>query len=135
MSATVSKKKMAFFKESGFVTAKSSFLKGSVYKANRVADLVRKMAKDDVATSEILMQLKFSEKSLSRSLLETIRSAISNAENNNNLNIDDMKISQIIVGKARVLRRHEPRARGRAGIRRKRFFKYTVLLSQSSKSN
>lgn len=104
--------------------AKSASLKGSMYKANVVANLVRGLAAAKAKT-----QLKFSNKSLARDLLKTINAALANAENNMGLDIDAMYVSQILVGKSFVLKRHEPRARGRAGIRRKRYFKYTVLLS------
>lgn len=108
-----------------FSTAKSQPLKGSIYKANLVAGLVRKMK-----ASEALLQLKFSKKGLSKSLAKVISSAVANAENNYSMDIDLLYVSEILVGKAYVLKRYEARARGRAGKIRKEFFRYTVKLSE-----
>ena len=59
-----------------------------------------------------------------------MQSAIANAENNHGLDIDDLVVSEAFVGKAFVIKRFSPRARGRAGRIEKPFSNLTVVVRQ-----
>lgn len=78
-------------------------------KLNLVASLIRKMP-----VAEALLQLQFSKKRISREVKKCLESAIANAENNHNLDVSSLVIDEILIGKAMVMKRMMPRARGRA---------------------
>ena len=85
-------------------------LRSSPRKVNEILRSIRGK-KADIA----LRDLQFSEKRISKEISKTIKSAVSNAENNNQLDIDNLFIKEAYVGKGIVMKRYRPRARGRAG--------------------
>ena len=92
--------------------ATTRMLRVSPQKLNLVAQLIRGKK---VATA--LADLEFSRKRISVEVKKTLESAIANAENNHELDVDDLVVAQAWVGKDMVLKRFSPRARGRAGRR------------------
>ena len=85
----------------------------SPQKLNLVAQLIRGKK---VATA--LADLEFSRKRIAVDVRKCLQSAIANAENNHDLDIDDLIVAQAHVGKGLVMKRFMPRARGRAGAYR-----------------
>tara|TARA_A100001388_G_C28574862_1_gene406060 strand:+ start:207 stop:545 length:339 start_codon:yes stop_codon:yes gene_type:complete len=89
-----------------------AYLKGtrlSPQKAGLVADVIRGKNVD-----EAMSFLEFSKKKASMVIRKLLESAIANAENNNNADIDKLSIKSIIVNQGMRLKRIKPRARGRA---------------------
>ena len=103
--------------------ATSPNLKGSVYKASQLAGLIRKSRVQDA-----MLQLQFNRKSLSRHFIQTLNSAIANAENNAGLDIDNLYISEILVEKAFDLKRNHARGRGRSAMVKKHYVRVKILL-------
>ena len=89
-----------------------AFLKGtrlSPQKANLVASLVRDMSIEQAADF-----LSFSKKKGARVIKKLLDSALANAENNHNADIDKLRIKSVLVNQGMRLKRIKPRARGRA---------------------
>ena len=107
------------------VMAKAKSIKGSPRKLNLVAALIRGLPVQDA-----VLQLQFSNLKLAKDVLRVLNSAIANAENNNNLDIDNMKVELVLVGIAFKLRRHLPRAKGSASGIRKPFSNLTIFLKE-----
>mgnify|MGYP006119421185 FL=1 len=82
--------------------------------------------KADVA----LRDLEFSRKRIAKDVSKTVKSAISNAENNNQFDIDNLFIKEAYVGKSLVMKRFRPRAKGRASPIKKPFSRITVVLEE-----
>ncbi len=100
-------------------------LRSSPRKVNEILRSIRGK-KADIA----LRDLQFSEKRISKEISKTIKSAVSNAENNNQLDIDNLFIKEAYVGKGIVMKRYRPRARGRAGEIKKPFANLTIIVSE-----
>ena len=96
----------------------------------KVNDILRSIRgkKADIA----LRDLQFSEKRVSKEISKTIKSAVSNAENNNQLDIDNLFIKEAYVGKGMVMKRYRPRAKGRAGQIKKPFSNLTIIVSEKN---
>ena len=75
-------------------------------------------------------QLKFSEKRISKNVLKVLNAAIANAENNKQLDIDNLYIKEAFVGKSLRMKRWRPRAKGRAGSIIKPFSNITIILEE-----
>ena len=90
--------------------AVARMLRVSPQKLNLVAGLIRGKK---VATA--LADLEFSRKRIAKDVRKCLQSAIANAENNHELDIDDLVVAEAHVGKALVLKRFSPRGRGRMG--------------------
>jgi large subunit ribosomal protein L22 len=97
----------------------------SPQKLNLVAALIRGKA---VATA--LADLQFSRKRIARDVRKCLESAIANAENNHDLDVDDLVVAEAHVGKGLVMKRFSPRARGRAGRIQKPFSHLTIVVRQ-----
>ena len=82
--------------------------------------------KADVA----LRDLEFSRKRISKDVSKTVKSAISNAENNNQFDIDNLFVKEAYVGKSLVMKRFRPRAKGRASPIKKPFSRITIVLEE-----
>ena len=82
--------------------------------------------KADVA----LRDLQFTRKRISRDVSKTVKSAISNAENNYQLDIDNLFVKEAYVGKSLVMKRYRPRAKGRASPIKKPFSRITIILEE-----
>ena len=77
-----------------------------------------------------LRDLEFSRKRISRDVSKTVKSAISNAENNHQYDIDNLFIKEAYVGKSLVMKRFRPRAKGRASPIKKPFSRITIVLEE-----
>tara|TARA_Y100000746_G_scaffold221649_1_gene221350 strand:+ start:879 stop:1259 length:381 start_codon:yes stop_codon:yes gene_type:complete len=106
--------------------SKLRMLKISPQKLNLVAQLIRGKKVD-----KALSELTFSKKRISDDVKKCLQSAIANAENNHNLDVDELIVSEAYVGKNITLKRGRPRARGRFGKLLKPFSELTIKVSQS----
>ena len=77
-----------------------------------------------------LRDLEFTRKKVAKEVSKTVKSAISNAENNYQLDIDNLFIKEAYVGKSLVMKRFRPRAKGRASPIKKPFSRITVILEE-----
>lgn len=109
------------------VTAKASRLRLSPQKARLVVDMVR-----GKHVSEALEILSFTPKKGAVLVKKVLQSAIDNAENNEGLDIDDLRVAEIFVGEGIKLKRIQPRAKGRADRIVKRTCHVTVAVSDDS---
>ena len=78
----------------------------------------------------VLRDLSFSEKRISKDIKKTINSAVANAENNYQYDIDNLYIKEAYVGKSLVMKRYRPRAKGRASPIKKPFSRVTIILEE-----
>jgi large subunit ribosomal protein L22 len=100
-------------------------LRISPRKLNLVAQLIRGM---DVSSA--LTQLSFSEKRIANDVKRGLQSAIANAENNHNLNVDSLYVKEAYVGKNLVMKRMHTRGRGRSARILKPFANLTLVLKE-----
>lgn len=105
--------------------AVARMLRTSPQKLNLVAQTIRGLKVQDA-----LNQLEFSPKRISNDVRKCLNSAIANAENNHNLDIDELVVSEAYVGKNLVMKRWRPRARGRIGRIVKPFSQLTIVVRQ-----
>ena len=77
-----------------------------------------------------LRDLEFSRKRISKDVSKTVKSAISNAENNHQFDIDNLFVKEAYVGKSLVMKRFRPRAKGRASPIKKPFSRITIVLEE-----
>jgi large subunit ribosomal protein L22 len=105
--------------------AVTRLMRVSPQKLNLLAQLIRGKKVD-----KALADLTFSRKRIAKDVKKTLQSAIANAENNHNLDVDALVVSEAYVGKNLVLKRVRPRARGRSGPILKPFAQITVVLRQ-----
>src|ERR671917_2556784 len=95
----------------------------SPQKLNLVAALIR-----GKKASVALADLEFSRKRIAGQVRKALQSAIANAENNHELDVDNLVVAEAHVGKALVMKRFSPRARGRVGRIMKPFSNLTVVV-------
>ena len=107
------------------VKAINKNVRTSPRKLSLVLNLI-KGKKADVA----LRDLEFSRKRISKDVSKTVKSAISNAENNNQFDIDNLFVKEAYVGKSLVMKRFRPRAKGRASPIKKPFSRITIVLEE-----
>ena len=100
-------------------------IRTSSQKLNLIIKDIRK--KDINAAVNIL---KFSNKRVSKEVLKTLNSAVANAENNNNLDIDKLVVKEAYVGKSLRMKRFRPMSKGRAFQIIKPFSRLTVVLEE-----
>ena len=105
------------------VQAKDNAVRVSPLKLNSVIKLIVNKKVDKAVN-----QLKFSQKRISLSVLKVLNAAISNAENNNQMDIDSLYVKEAFVGKGLSMKRFRPRAKGRASRIVKPFSKLTIIL-------
>ena len=105
--------------------AVARMLRVSPQKLNLVAQLIRGKK---VATA--LADLQFSQKRIATEVKKCLESAIANAENNHDLDVDELVVAEAFVGKALVLKRFTPRGRGRMGRIFKPFANLTIVVRQ-----
>ena len=77
-----------------------------------------------------LRDLEFSRKRIAKDVSKTVKSAISNAENNYQFDIDNLFVKEAYVGKSLVMKRYRPRAKGRASPIKKPFSRITIILEE-----
>ena len=80
-----------------------------------------------------LRDLEFTRKRIAKDVSKTIKSAISNAENNHQFDIDNLFVKEAYVGKSIVMKRFRARAKGRASPIKKPFSRITILLQERKK--
>ena len=105
--------------------AVARMLRVSPQKLNLVAQLIRGRK-----ASAALADLQFSRKRIAVDVKKCLESAIANAENNHDLDVDDLIVVEAHVGKALVIKRHEVRARGRVGKIYKPFSHLTIVVRE-----
>ena len=105
--------------------AKTRMLRTSPQKLNLVAGMIR-----GKKVEKALTDLTFSNKRVAQDVKKCLQSAIANAENNHNLDVDELIVAEAWVGKNLVMKRGRPRARGRFGKIMKPFAEITILVRQ-----
>jgi large subunit ribosomal protein L22 len=105
--------------------AKLRMLRTSPQKLNLVAQLIRGKKVDKALTV-----LTFSNKRIAIDVKKCLQSAIANAENNHNLDVDELVVAEAFVGKNLIMKRGRPRARGRFGRIHKPFSELTIKVRQ-----
>jgi large subunit ribosomal protein L22 len=105
--------------------AKVRTLRTSARKLNLVAQSIR-----GLKVQRALNELEFSPKRIAKDVRKALYSAISNAENNHNLDIDSLVVAEAFVGKNLVMKRFAARARGRATRIEKPFSEITIVVRE-----
>ncbi|MCB1501021.1 MAG: 50S ribosomal protein L22 [Bauldia sp.] len=101
----------------------------SAQKLNLVAALIR-----GKKVSTALADLTFSRKRIAGPVKKTLESAVANAENNHQLDVDTLVVAEAYVGSGMMLKRWTPRGRGRIGRIRKRFSNLTIVVREAGES-
>ena len=124
----MSKKKKIQNKTDKLVKSINNNIRSSVRKLNPILKgIVGK--KVDVA----IRDLEFSEKRITRDIRKTISSAVANAENNFQYDIDNLIVKEAYCGKKITMKRFRPRAKGRAAPILKPYSSVTIILSETKK--
>jgi large subunit ribosomal protein L22 len=105
-------------------------LRVSPRKLNLVAGLIRGKKVDTA-----LADLEFSRKRIAQDVKKCVMSAVANAENNHNLDVNDLVVSEAYVGKNLVMKRFAARGRGRASSIMKPFSQITVIVRQTEEES
>mgnify|MGYP001384680526 FL=1 len=103
----------------------SKSIRISPQKLNLVARSIR-----GKSATKALAQLEFSTKRISKDVKKVLESAIANAENNHQLDVDSLYVSEAFVGKSMTMKRWRPRARGRIGKILKPFSNLTIIVTE-----
>ena len=104
-------------------------LRGSPQKLNLVAQTIRGLKVDKAVTA-----LAFSKRKAAVDVKKVLESAIANAENNHNLDVDQLVVAEASVGKCLVMKRFRPRARGRVGKILKPFSQIRIVVREVEES-
>ena len=94
----------------------------------KLANVARSIV--NLKASKAVNQLKFSQKRISINVLKVLNAAIANAENNKQLDIDNLFVKEAYVGKSLTMKRFRPRAKGRASSIVKPFSKLTIIVQE-----
>ncbi|MCC2663837.1 MAG: ribosomal protein [Geminicoccaceae bacterium] len=105
--------------------AMARLLRTSPRKLNLVAQLIR-----GLRAEQALNQLTFNRRRVSREVKKVLMSAIANAENNHDLDVDRLVVAEASVGKSLVLKRFRARARGRVGRIEKPFSRLRIVVEE-----
>ncbi|HEY7457566.1 MAG TPA: 50S ribosomal protein L22 [Xanthobacteraceae bacterium] len=105
--------------------AVSRMLRVSPQKLGLVAGLIR-----GKKVASALADLQFSQKRIAKDVKKCLESAIANAENNHQLDVDDLVVAEAHVGKAFVIKRFNPRARGRVARVMRPFSNLTIVVRE-----
>lgn len=105
--------------------ATATTLRGSPQKLNLVAQTIRGMNAE-----KALASLSFNRRRAAVDVRKCLQSAIANAENNHNLDVDSLIVAEATVGKAMVMKRFRPRARGRIGRILKPFSRLRIVVRE-----
>ena len=109
--------------------AVGTMIRGSAQKLNLVAGLIRGRK-----VEEALNILKFSPKGMSEDVYKVLASAVANAENNHNLDVDALVVSEASVGKSITMKRFATRARGRSTRIEKPFSRLRVVVREQEEA-
>lgn len=107
----------------------ASRIRTSPIKLNYVAKLIR-----GLSASDALAQLAFSNKRVSQDVYKCLKSAVANAENNHNLDVDSLIVSEAYVGKSMVMKRMHTRGRGRSAKILKPFSNLTIVVREEKEA-
>ena len=113
-------------KNSNTVKAINRNVRSSARKVNILLKNIRGK-KVDVA----IKNLSFARQRIASEIKKTVQSAVANAENNNQFDIDNLYVKEAYVGKSIVLKRFRPRAKGRASAIKKPYSNLTIILSEN----
>ena len=105
--------------------AKARMLRTSPQKLNLLAQLI-----SGKKVEKALSDLTFSKKRIAQDVKKCLQSAVANAENNHNLDVDELVIVEAFVGKSLTMKRGRPRARGRYARIVKPFSELTIKVRQ-----
>src|SRR5438445_7336467 len=105
--------------------AVARMLRVSPQKLNLLAQLIR-----GKKVAAALADLQFSQKRIATEVKKCLESAIANAENNHDLDVDELVVAEAFVGKALVIKRFHPRGRGRMGRIFKPFAHLTIVVRE-----
>ena len=105
--------------------AKVTTIRTGARKLNLVAQSIR-----GLRVQKALNELEFSHRRIAKDVRKALYSAISNAENNHNLDIDNLVVAEAFIGKNLVMKRFSPRARGRASRIEKPFSEITIVVRE-----
>ena len=111
--------------KNNIVKAVNKNVRSGARKANLLLNFI-KGKKADVA----IRDLEFTRKKVAEDIKKTVRSAVANAENNYQYDIDNLYVKEAYVGKSIVMKRFRPRAKGRAAAIKKPFSRITVVLEE-----
>jgi large subunit ribosomal protein L22 len=106
--------------------AYGKFLKTSPQKLNLVAQLIR-----GKKASRALVDLEFSKRRIAKEVRKVLLSAVSNAENNHNLDVDRLVVTSATVGRTLKMKRFHARGRGRAAGVEKKFSNITIIVGEA----
>jgi large subunit ribosomal protein L22 len=110
--------------------AKDNVVRVSLLKLNNLVRLIVNQKVDNA-----INQLKYSQKRISTTVLKVLNAAIANAENNNQMDIDNLYVKEAYVGKGLSMKRFRPRAKGRASKIIKPFSRLTIIVEERKKLN
>ena len=114
---------------SSIAVAKDNTIRVSPLKLGNITRLIV-----NLKASKAINQLKFSQKRISIPVLKVLNAAIANAENNKQLDIDNLFVKEAYVGKSLSMKRFRPRAKGRASSIVKPFSRLTIVLEEKKSS-
>ena len=114
-------------KNKNLVKAINKNVRSSARKINNLLKNVRGKKADIV-----IRDLSFARQRIAFDIKKTVQSAIANAENNNQYDIDNLYVKEAYVGKSIVLKRFRPRAKGRASAIKKPYSILTIILSEQN---
>lgn len=106
--------------------AYAKYIRTSPQKLNLVAQTIR-----GKTAERALTDLEFSSRRVAQSVRKVLESAVANAENNHNLDIDRLVVAEATVGKTMVMKRFRARARGRVGRIQKPFSNLTIIVREA----
>jgi large subunit ribosomal protein L22 len=109
--------------------AVATMIRGSARKLNLVAGLIRGRK-----VEEALNILQFSPKAMADDVRKVLASAVANAENNHNLDVDALVVAEASVGKSISLKRFSPRARGRSSRIVKPFSRVRIVVREQQEA-
>tara|TARA_B100000242_G_scaffold254998_1_gene197888 strand:- start:303 stop:668 length:366 start_codon:yes stop_codon:yes gene_type:complete len=112
-------------KNNSIIKAVNKNVRSSPRKLALVCNFI-KGKKADIA----LRDLEFTRKKIAKDVSKTVKSAISNAENNFQYDIDNLFVKEAFVGKSIVMKRYRPRAKGRASPIKKPYSRITIILEE-----
>tara|TARA_Y100000758_G_scaffold252664_2_gene189183 strand:- start:29 stop:418 length:390 start_codon:yes stop_codon:yes gene_type:complete len=115
-------------KNENIVKAINKNVKSSPRKINLILKSITGMG-----VNEAVKNLNFARKRIAHDIKKTVQSAVANAENNYQYDIDKLYIKEAYVGKAIVLKRFRARAKGRASPIKKPYSNVTIILSENNK--
>ncbi len=112
--------------KAGEARAHGKYIPGSAQKLNLLAQMIR-----GKKAGRALVDLQFSKRRVAQDVRKVLQSAIANAENNHNLDVDRLVVAEATVGKTLKLKRFHARGRGRAAAVEKKFSNITITVREA----